>query len=118
MHKELVYIKGFAKGRRLYNTLKAVEFATKLHQGQKRKTGEDYIEHPMRVCHHLMSFNIDDTVLNLDVLFASALLHDVIEDCDVRYEQLKEIFGVQIANIVCLLSKNSFTSCDIYIIII
>lgn len=100
MHKELVYIKGFAKGRRLYNTVKAISYASLLHDGQKRKSGEDYIEHPMRVCKQLISLGIDD-----DNTLAAALLHDVIEDCNKSYADIKDYFNDDIAHMVLLLSK-------------
>lgn len=103
MNKELVYIKGFAKGRNLHKTVKAISYATKLHEGQKRKSGEDYIDHPMRVCKQLISLGIYD-----DHILASSLLHDVIEDCGVSSADLKEKFSVNVGNTVSLLSKPKF----------
>lgn len=100
MHKELVYIKGFAKGRNLDRTVKAIAYASQLHEGQKRKSGEDYIEHPMRVCKQLISLGVND-----DCILASALLHDVIEDCGVSELELKEKFSVNVGNCVSILSK-------------
>lgn len=100
MHKELIYIKGFAKGRRLHNTVKAISYASMLHEGQKRKSGEDYIEHPMRVCKQLISLGIDD-----DNILAASLLHDVVEDCNISVAELKEEFGADISDCVALLSK-------------
>ena len=63
MHKELVYIKGFAKGKEMNNTVKAVALADRCHKGQKRKTGEDYVEHPMRVNKQLISLKLYDDEL-------------------------------------------------------
>lgn len=48
-HKEMVYIKGFAKGKGFWNLLKAINVGTQLHAGETRKSGEPYIDHPMRV---------------------------------------------------------------------
>lgn len=63
---------------------KALEFATKAHEGQTRKyTGEPYINHPIEV------MQIVSTVQHTEEMLAAALLHDVVEDCGV---QLREIF--------------------------
>ncbi|MBS7262306.1 MAG: bifunctional (p)ppGpp synthetase/guanosine-3',5'-bis(diphosphate) 3'-pyrophosphohydrolase [Eubacteriales bacterium] len=74
--------------------LRAYDFAAKAHAGQKRDSGEEYIIHPLGVAVILMELGMDaDTV-------AAGLLHDVIEDTPCTYEDIKEAFGVSIADLV------------------
>ncbi len=72
----------------------ALEYATKAHYGQKRKSGEPYIEHPIATAAHLAELRLDATTL------AAALLHDVIEDCGVSYQTLELRFGPEVARLV------------------
>jgi GTP pyrophosphokinase len=72
----------------------AYEFAKEAHQGQKRKSGEDYIQHPVAVAYILTELNMDrDTII-------AALLHDVVEDTGFTYDQVKEIYGETVADLV------------------
>ena len=78
------YVKTTAKNLGLTNTLKAVTFATEAHMGQKRKKSDiPYIYHPLNLACHALSMNITD-----DAIIAARLLHDVVEDCGVTYEEL------------------------------
>ena len=78
------YVKTTAKNLGLTNTLKAVTFATEAHMGQKRKKSDiPYIYHPLNLACHALSMNITD-----DAIIAACLLHDVVEDCGVTYEEL------------------------------
>jgi (p)ppGpp synthase/HD superfamily hydrolase len=61
---------------------KALLIATNAHHGQYDKGGAPYILHPIKVMHYLKS---DD-----EELMAIALLHDVVEDTDVTYQDLKD----------------------------
>lgn len=71
---------------------KALEFATKAHEGQVRKyTGEAYINHPIEV------MNIVKTVAHSETMLAAALLHDCVEDCDVRLAEIFDLFGSRVA---------------------
>lgn len=73
---------------------KGFEFAEEKHRGQKRNSGEDYIIHPYHVALILAEMNMDPATI------VAGLLHDVIEDTDVTYEDVKELFGEEIANLV------------------
>lgn len=109
-HKEMIYLKGIAKGNHLYNTLKAITAATFLHEGQYRNSGEPYIDHPMRVTSALVALNIRD-----DVILSTSMLHDVLEDCDVTPEELVARYGIhsEIIDNVKVLSKCGITT-DVY----
>ena len=85
----------------------AFEFSCKAHEGQKRKSGEDYIVHPLNVAHILSSLNLDiDTII-------SALLHDVVEDTSYNIDEIKNLFGKNVAQIVNGVSKISDFSFDL-----
>lgn len=74
---------------------KAHDFAIAAHGEQKRKyTGLPYVTHCFDVANLLMDYPVPDEVV------AAALLHDVLEDTDVTYEQLKDKFGDTIAELV------------------
>lgn len=73
---------------------KAYYYAKKNHEGQKRESGEDYIIHPLTVAYILAGMHADHETL------CAALLHDIIEDTPVTYDDVKENFGVEIANLV------------------
>ena len=69
-------------------------YAAECHNGQSRKSGEPYIEHPIHTALFLGDLRLDaDTI-------AAALLHDVMEDCGVTYTQLCKRFGDEIAKLV------------------
>jgi GTP diphosphokinase / guanosine-3',5'-bis(diphosphate) 3'-diphosphatase len=78
---------------------KAYKFAEKAHRGQKRKTGEDFIQHPLIVTYTLAKLSLGTKTL------ASALLHDVLEDSNYTLDQIKKEFGSEVAFIVDSLTK-------------
>ena len=72
----------------------AYVMASNGHSGQKRKSGEPYIIHPLSVAIYLSNLSMDiETV-------TAALLHDLIEDTDITYGDIKKSFGSDVANIV------------------
>jgi len=73
---------------------KAFEFSNWAHKGQKRASGEPYVEHCLNVAFILADQHLDgDTI-------AAGLLHDVVEDCDVSIEELAKEFSNEIAELV------------------
>lgn len=73
---------------------RAFEVAEIAHRGQLRKSGEEYITHPLAVARILADLGIGEASL------AAALLHDTVEDTDYTIEQLRKDFGDEIANLV------------------
>lgn len=75
----------------------ALDFASELHAGQRRKSGAPYISHPCAVAEILVKeMNFTDPVL-----LAAALLHDVVEDIPwISLEDVETRFGVQVAELV------------------
>ena len=73
---------------------KAYLYASEGHLNQKRASGEPYITHPLQVANYLADLSMDiETVV-------SAILHDLIEDTDITFKDIKKEFGSDIANIV------------------
>jgi guanosine-3',5'-bis(diphosphate) 3'-pyrophosphohydrolase len=72
----------------------AINVATKAHEGQKRKSGEPYIIHPLAVAKTLISWEMDiDSVL-------AGILHDTVEDTDLTLEAIETDFGGDVAFLV------------------
>jgi GTP diphosphokinase / guanosine-3',5'-bis(diphosphate) 3'-diphosphatase len=70
------------------------ELATAAHQGQRRASGESYIEHPLAVAGILTDLEVDHQTI------AAALLHDVVEDTSITSEQVSAQFGDEVARLV------------------
>ena len=80
---------------------RAFEYADAAHKGQTRKSGEPFIAHPVEVALILASLRMDVETL------AAALLHDVVEDTDATYDELKGEFGEEVARLVDGVTKIS-----------
>ncbi|MEQ3512429.1 bifunctional GTP diphosphokinase/guanosine-3',5'-bis pyrophosphate 3'-pyrophosphohydrolase [Pseudoalteromonas sp. BZB3] len=78
---------------------KAYVVAREAHEGQTRSSGEPYITHPVEVTQILASMRLDHETL------MAALMHDVIEDTDFSKQDLAEIFGNTVAELVEGVSK-------------
>ena len=74
--------------------IKAFHFASEAHKGQKRRTGEDYIYHAIATAYNLAQMKMDIPSI------AAGLLHDVPEDTDFTFEDLKNNFGKEIHYLV------------------
>ena len=80
---------------------RALRFSASAHRGQKRATGEDFITHSIAVARTLVEQQLDTTSV------VAALLHDVVEDSDIRQDDIAREFGPEVANIVDGLTKIS-----------
>ena len=80
---------------------KAYEIARDAHSGQRRISGEDYINHPLGVAKILADMQIDA------VTISASLLHDVVEDTAYSLEEIEKIFGKEIAMLVDGVTKLS-----------
>lgn len=79
----------------------AVDFATKAHEGQKRKSGEPYISHPLAVAGILIDWDLDaDSVI-------AGVLHDTIEDTNANLNEIENLFGHDVAFLVDGVTKVS-----------
>ncbi len=82
--------------------LSAFELAKKAHTGQKRDEGQKYIIHPVRVAN---CFIYELSITNPTLIIAG-LLHDVVEDCDIKLNQIKKLFGEKVVRLVDQLTRN------------
>jgi GTP pyrophosphokinase len=73
---------------------RAVSFASRAHAGQRRISGEPYVQHTLAVARTLADLGLDHETL------AAAILHDVVEDTGVSLDDLKQEFGPRIAELV------------------
>ncbi len=88
----------------------AYRFAAAQHTGQKRASGEPYMIHPLQVTRLLLEMNLDMTCLQ------TGLLHDVVEDTSVSVEQIRKMFGEDVARCVdgvTKLTKLDFASREV-----
>jgi len=77
----------------------AFDFADAAHEGQKRRSGEPYIIHPLHVALKVLDFNPDDDMV------VAALLHDVSEDTERTLDDIENVFGPAVRNLVNGLEK-------------
>lgn len=83
------------------NIEKAIEYATKMHQGQYRKgTKIPYIVHPIEVMQILKENNANPTTI------ICGLLHDTVEDTPATVEEIEKLFGEEVAKIISVESEN------------
>src|SRR6186997_2302520 len=73
---------------------RSFEYAERAHAGQTRRSGEEFIHHPLGVARICAELHLDEQTI------AAALLHDVIEDTETDLDELKAAFGPDIAQLV------------------
>lgn len=73
---------------------RAYEFSVKAHAGQLRVSGDPFVDHSLDVALILAELHLDSATI------AAALMHDVVEDTDVKLQKLEEEFGEEIAALV------------------
>ena len=79
--------------------LEAYEYGAEAHEGQKRRSGEPYITHPVAVAQDLADMHLDAEAI------MAAILHDVVEDTSATLSDIEERFGADVAMIVDGVSK-------------
>ena len=78
----------------LREVIRAYHYARVMHEGQKRRSGEDYITHPVAVATNLASLGLGTATL------LAALLHDTVEDTPATLDDIREGFGDEVALLV------------------
>ena len=73
---------------------RAFDFSATEHAGQTRRSGEPYVTHPLEVASLVAEMRLDD------VAIAAGLLHDVVEDTLTSIDQVRELFGSEVAHLV------------------
>ncbi len=90
----LAVLKKNNKAEDLQLVEKAYLYADEKHNGQKRKSGDPYFVHPVRVAHTIAELGLDAKSV------CAALLHDVVEDTEVTLEEIEKDFGETVAMLV------------------
>ena len=95
----------YEKCEKLYNNdeLKLIErafqFGLEKHQERVRLNGLDYMTHPLGVMEILLELNVDATTI------IASLIHETVNHADATIEEIKELFGSEVANIIFVISK-------------
>ena len=104
-------LKKYITNQEHLDTIKdAFMYAKRMHEGQMRKSGDPYIVHPLDVAITLSEYQTDPTTI------IAGLLHDTIEDTDATYEDIKDLFGDEVALItegVTKLKQYKFQGLDL-----
>ncbi|MBP0128759.1 MAG: bifunctional (p)ppGpp synthetase/guanosine-3',5'-bis(diphosphate) 3'-pyrophosphohydrolase, partial [Nitrospira sp.] len=87
-------IKSYAPDADLGLVRKAYEFSAKAHEGQRRRSGEPYLQHPIAVAGVLTSLKTDVTAI------VAGLLHDTLEDTVATADELEQEFGKDVLHLV------------------
>ncbi len=92
-------LEAYLPAEQVESVIHAYEFGAAAHDGQKRKSGEPYISHPVAVAQELADMHLDPQAIT------AAILHDVVEDTDASLAQIEENFGPEVAGLVDGVSK-------------
>jgi GTP diphosphokinase / guanosine-3',5'-bis(diphosphate) 3'-diphosphatase len=95
------YLESYLSPDQVGEIYRAYLFGAEAHEGQRRRSGEPYIYHPVAVARILAEMRMDVSCL------IAAILHDVIEDTPVAKEQVAAAFGEEVAGLVDGVSKLS-----------
>jgi GTP diphosphokinase / guanosine-3',5'-bis(diphosphate) 3'-diphosphatase len=80
----------------------AEQYCMRFHEGQFRKAGNlPYSDHPKAVAQILKKYGYNDPLTQI-----IALLHDAVEDSELKMDQIQEVFGYEVSNGVYILSRN------------
>ena len=102
-------VSAYNSGADLDSIKKAYVFAAKVHQGQTRRSGEPYLIHPLETAGVLAEMRLDVPSI------VTALLHDTVEDTVTTLEEIEQLFGEEVRNLVdgvTKLSKIKFTTSE------
>ena len=90
----LLKIKSYNPNSDLEKISKAYNFTKECHEGQFRNSGEPYFIHPVAVANILADLYMDDATI------IAGLMHDILEDTEVTFKEMAEMFDEEIANLV------------------
>jgi guanosine-3',5'-bis(diphosphate) 3'-pyrophosphohydrolase len=94
-------LQGYLEPSQVADVYRAYLFGAEAHEGQRRRSGEPFIYHPVEVARTLAAMRLDAQTI------MAALLHDVIEDTETAKEQIAKDFGKEVAELVDGVSKIS-----------
>jgi len=94
-------ISDYSKSKNLSLLKKAYNYSIDVHKSQRRYSGEPYFDHVFRVAEILTELRMDSTTI------AAGLLHDSVEDTGVNLDEVRELFGEDVALLVDGVTKIS-----------
>lgn len=113
LEKTINFIRGFAVGKSMPNTLKALVCAQEIYAGHQRKSEDEFIIHPLRVCSYLISLKIND-----DEICAAALVHEAIKKCELRDNAIELVtkwhLNPAIRDYVMIMASNRHYSLELF----
>ena len=101
--KRQIALRYWLQGRGYYTALEAMDFAAGYHTGMRKDGVTPEFDHQISICHYVRS--LPDLIHEEDTI-ATMLLHDVMEDYDVKLRTIISLFGDRIAEATELLNKN------------
>jgi GTP diphosphokinase / guanosine-3',5'-bis(diphosphate) 3'-diphosphatase len=104
VHELIASVENYNPGVDRELVRRAFDFAELHHRGQTRRSGEEFIHHPLAVAQICAQLHLDEQTI------AAALLHDVVEDTGVEVDELRAEFGPEIAHLVEGVTKLTRTS--------
>jgi len=96
-----IHLESYLEPKQVQEVYRAYLMSAEAHEGQKRLSGEPYIYHPVAVARILADMRMDSQCL------VAAILHDVIEDTHATPEEVRDLFGDDVFNIVSGVTKIS-----------
>ena len=99
LHELNKKLRAYLEADQVEAVMRAFEFGAKAHRGQRRASGEPYIQHPVSVATILADMQMDQHSV------MAALLHDVMEDTGIAKDELAKTFGEEVAELVDGVSK-------------
>lgn len=83
------------------DAMRALRFAEQAHEGQFRKyTGEPYVTHCLDVMERLRALYAKHNLVAPEAMLCAAALHDTVEDTDTSFQEITELFGIDVAGLV------------------
>ena len=101
LHDILASVKAYNSNSDFDLIQKAYVYAAKHHAGQRRKSGDPYLSHPLEVAKILADMKLDEASI------CTGLLHDTVEDTEATSEEIEALFGRDIAHLVDGVTKLS-----------
>ncbi len=92
-------LQAYLTEKQIDQVIYAYQFAVQAHAGQRRRSGDPYITHPLSVAKILAQVHMDTQTI------IAAILHDVLEDTPIEKQGISELFGSEIADLVDAVSK-------------
>lgn len=113
LEKQKLFFKGYFTSSRMFKSLSAMYIALECHTGKRKDDITPEVQHQFAIVGMLLqTFENRLSLDELDILIASAFLHDVVEDYPEKYSinDIEDKFGKEVRDIVCYVTKTNITT--------